>query len=77
MMKENVIPYCPVLCADFHVPYPSATKPIAIAKRNIISHIRSPEIQPRMSSRKKPAPMAKYHQAKSRARSRFPMVSSL
>jgi hypothetical protein len=58
---------------DFQVPKPRAKKPIAMARRNTISHMRSPTSHPLTSSRKKPAPIAKYHQAKSRARSPFPM----
>jgi hypothetical protein len=58
---------------DFQVPKPRAKKPIDIARRNIINHIRSPTSHPLTSNRKKPAPIAKYHQAKSRARSPFPM----
>ena len=58
---------------DFQVPKPNARKPAAIAKRNTISHIRSPTNHPLMSNKKNPAPIVKYHQAKSRARSPFPM----
>ena len=58
---------------DFQVPKPNARKPAAIAKRNTINHIRSPTNHPLMSNKKNPAPIVKYHQAKSRARSPFPM----
>ena len=57
----------------FQVPKPNTRNPAAMAKRNTISHIRSPANHPLMSSRKNPAPIAKYHQANSRARSPFPM----